>query len=120
MVMTAKLHVNQYEAFCANLEELVEGFKTPLVDQISEQIKKANRDKSIPTCNEEARAMIEPKWTSLDNKISLVSGFDLLSSVNSWIREEFGESCSQAKILKNMKAEDIDDEVKKVISQLVT
>ncbi|MEL7597268.1 MAG: hypothetical protein AAGU01_03595, partial [Clostridiaceae bacterium] len=65
------------------------------------------------------RVFVESCWTTLENKISIVSGKELLSRINLWVSEEYGEACSLSRILKNIKEEEIDDEIKKVIINLI-
>ncbi len=104
-----KLPSNKYADFREKLEGIVDEFKTYVTDQISDQIHNFDRGKSLSTCNAGARLIVESCWTTLENKISIVSGKELLSRINLWIRGEYGETCSLSRILKNIKEEEIDD-----------
>lgn len=115
-----KLPANEFDNFYKKIGEIVDEFKTYVTDQISDQIQKLDRGKSLPTCNSEARIIVESRWTTLENKISIVSGKELLSRINLWIKEEFGETCSLTRILRSIKEEEIDPEIKQVIESLIS
>lgn len=114
-----KLPSAQYSAFCQRLHNLLDKYKTVVTDQVSEHIYKHDRSKAVSTCNEEARKYVELKWTTLDEKISLVSGKDLLGEINNLLQTEYGVSCSLTKIIKNIKNDEISGEVKDVIASLI-
>jgi predicted ATP-dependent endonuclease of OLD family len=116
-----RLPKNKYDCFCQKLDCLLDtSYKTFVTDKISEQIHTLDKSKAISTCNEEARKYIEQNWTTLDSKINLASGKDLISDINSWLKREYNVSCSLSKILKNLNIDEINQEVKDVIDLLTT
>lgn len=119
-VLFRLLHVNtsEYEAFLENLENLVDTFEDDVFDQYATHIAKYKKiDPS--TANKEARKFMNKEWDGLENKLALVSGKNLLRRINQWMHEEYGVKCTLNILLDTFKAEDVCQEMKEVIAQLV-
>ncbi|WP_438432917.1 ATP-dependent nuclease [Gorillibacterium sp. sgz500922] len=114
------LPISKFEEFNIQLSELLDSYRVSVTDQISEQIHKLDRSKGIGKCNEEARTLILEKWTNNDEKISLIGGKELISDINVWMKENYSKSCTLARMVRNIRAEEIDEEVKSVIDMLVS
>lgn len=67
----------KYKDFLVKFEALVDEEKDNIVDQIPQHFKEANVGWSVSTCNQQARKVIEKKWKSLEEKLSLVPGKNL-------------------------------------------
>lgn len=118
-VVNAQIAVT-YEIFLEKLEMLVEGFNVEVFDKFSAQIKQENSGYGNEKCNEMAREILKIKWVKLEDKLSLVSGKVLLRKINEWVRQEFDVHCSNAQIFNYITPNDIDDEMKSVISLLMS
>lgn len=109
---------DEYNDFLAKLERLVDSFKDDVFDQYAEHIVKY-RKSATSTANKEAREFINENWNSLENKLALVSGKNMLKAIIKWLKEEYGVSCTRNKIIDTFKPEDISKEVSEIISKLV-
>lgn len=107
-----------YKQFVAKLEEVVDTFEIDTFDQCAEHISKY-RKCALSTANKEARQYISRYWNNLENKLAIVSGKKLLKAIGKWMKTEYGASCTVYQILMAFKAEDICDEMKEVVGNLV-
>lgn len=113
-----KLARENYEDFLVNFEELVEEEKDNIIDQISQHIKEANARLDVSACNRQARKEIEIKWISLEEKLSLVPGKKFIRKVNNWMRKEYGVYCSIDRIIKEIRADEVENEMVEVLNLL--
>ncbi|KNY27941.1 ATP-dependent nuclease [Pseudobacteroides cellulosolvens] len=110
---------SEYTEFLIEFEKIIDGMKLNITDQYANQLYLlSERKKQLPTCNSEARQYIDSKWTNLQNKINLVSGKEMISKTNAFIKEKYNKSCSVHKILQAITLEELDEEVKDVIRQI--
>jgi hypothetical protein len=65
-----------------------------------------------------ATELLSNPWTSLDGRLSVVNGKDLLSVVNSWLRDKYKIKSSRDKLIKALTCDDIPQEIKDVINML--
>lgn len=113
-----ELTKENYENFLVNFEALVEEEKDNIIDQISQHIKEANARLDVSACNRQARKEIEMKWRSLEEKLSLVPGKKFIRKVNNWMRKEYGVSCSIDRIIKEIRADEVESEMVEVLKLL--
>lgn len=86
-------------------------------DNISNEYRKSNRDKQ-EKANEETRKLMDEHWDSIDNKLKMVSGKEVISRLSKWSQEVFSVSFSSGTIVREMKAEEIDSEICSVIESI--
>ena len=109
---------DQYESFIGKYEELVDSFKDVIIDSYTTKIQETERNLTAGTAARKARDYVNSKWTSLDEKITISPGKDLLKATNQWMRDNFKISCSIKRIFSVMTPNDIDSEIKEVLDQL--
>jgi len=110
---------HEYHNFLAEYEKLVDRYRETIIDAYTTKIHEVNNGKIVSgTAAKQARDYVNSKWTSLDEKLKLVGGKDLLKATNNWIKETFEKSCSMNKIFSIMKASDVDSEIIEVINNL--
>lgn len=114
-----KLEREKYNDFLEKLEALVEDEKDNIVDQISQHFKEVNAGLDVSACNRQARKEMEIKWRSLEEKLSLVSGKKFIKKLNNWMREEYGVSCSIDRIIKEIRANEVENEMVEVLNLLL-
>ena len=66
-----------------------------------------------------ATSMLAPSWATLEGRLSVVNGKELLSLVNSWLREQYKVKSSRDKLIKALIPIDISQEIKNVINLLL-
>ncbi len=111
---------DEYENFLVKFNELIENFKEQVHNQISAKLidyKKAQGLDAV-TSLEMAGKIMKEKWTSLDNKLALISGKEAISRINEWLLNNYNKSCSLTKIINKIKKEEIDTEIIHVINEL--
>lgn len=97
------------------LEDVVDTFKDGVMDQLSEQIRNYNSSIAVVTSNSRARKIMQEKWTTLENKIAMVSGKELIKKINSWLKEKYNINSSMDKIIKEIRIDEIPNEIIEVI-----
>ena len=112
------LEKEEYGQFLEKLEKLLDEFKDDVFDQYAEHIGKYRKCASS-TANKEARKYVNNHWKSIEEKIAMVSGKKLLKVINNWMKTEYGVSCTMYKILSAFTENDICEEMKEVVADLV-
>ncbi|WP_312561099.1 ATP-binding protein [Anaerospora sp.] len=108
----------QYKDFVTKYEELVDSFKEGIIDSYTTIIQENERNLAAGTAARKARELVNSKWVSLEGKLSIVPGKDLLKATNNWVKENYNVSCSIKRIFSVMKSEDIDVELIELIKRL--
>ncbi|WP_323397444.1 ATP-dependent nuclease [Acetobacterium wieringae] len=110
----------EYDDFHRKFENIIDGFKDDIFDQLTDGfVKLSGKGHQRSTCNKMAREYMAKNWTSLENKIKMVPGKEVLSRIRQWLQDEYKKSISTDKIIKNFKPEEIDDELRMVIERLM-
>lgn len=111
--------LDEYSNFISEYEKLVDKFKDATIDAYTTKIYEVGNGRIAPgTAAKQARDYVNSKWTNLDEKLKLVCGKDLLKSINGWLKDTYGKSCSMNKIFRVMEASDINAEIIEVINNL--
>lgn len=108
-----------YEDFISGLNYALDSFYYELMDQYSNAIHEVDRSKNIQTTNQEARLYIDARWDSLDKKLRLINGKNLLSFIIKYMKEKYKVSINKNKIIDKFSAEDVDKEIKNVIDSII-
>lgn len=108
-----------YEEFLNKLEALVDKFKDDVFDQYAAQLIRYNKKLDTSTANKKAREFIRQNWISLKSKLSLVSGKEMLKEINQWMNKEYKIKCTMNILLREFTKEDVCDEMKEILEQLI-
>ena len=108
-----------YEDFINGLNYALDSFYYELMDQYSNAIHEVDRSKNIQTTNQEARLYIDARWDSLDKKLRLINGKNLLSFIIKYMKGQYKVSINENKILDKFSVEDVDKEIKNVIDSII-
>lgn len=108
-----------YEDFISGLNYALDSFYYELMDQYSNAIHEVDRSKNIQTTNQEARLYIDARWDSLDKKLRLINGKNLLSFIIKYMKEKYKVSINKNKIIDKFSVEDVDKEIKNVIDSII-
>jgi hypothetical protein len=105
------------------LEETLKGLRDDVTDRVSQEISTWHRRKGelimIPNTNQEARDFVESKWTTLEDKLSLCPGKEVLSSLNRVLQTRFEVSLSVPSLLATLTLEEVDGELKELVEKIV-
>lgn len=97
------------------LDELAEQTKGSIVDQLYHLNKGKNPSYYLP----KAEQIFSSGWGSLEGRLSLACGKDVIKLVNGWIKSKYMKSSSRSKIIAALSREDIPEEMKEVIDRLL-
>ncbi|MEY8336804.1 AAA family ATPase [Lachnospiraceae bacterium 62-35] len=107
-----------YENFLQKLDSLLEEFRDDVQEQIVEQMVRYKKGCAVSTCMASARKLMQEKWSNLDSKIAMVSGKEMIRRVNVWLKTEYQVSSSLDKMIKELRKEEIDEELVGVLEKL--
>ncbi|MEN6551644.1 MAG: ATP-binding protein [Methanobacterium sp.] len=96
------------------IEKICNDLYNDTFDCIATQISDTNRRES-QKANSKTRTIMDEYWKSIDGKLTLISGKEVLKRLSTWSQAEYHVSLSSEKIAKEMKEEEILPEMKKVI-----
>lgn len=115
--LTERSH-NEYEKFRSELFEEIDKLKEQTLEGYLDQIGQNCRGRNSSTNYRQACAMLDERWQTLESRLSVCNGKDLISLINDWIRQKYKKSASKTKLLEALTPDDICDEMKNVISLL--
>ncbi|SMG48191.1 Predicted ATP-dependent endonuclease of the OLD family, contains P-loop ATPase and TOPRIM domains [Marivirga sericea] len=98
------------------IEELVDSLKDDVIDAVATEINHKKRNYTAGKAHSEARNQINPKWDL--EKRELVSGKKILKRLNIWSLTEWKTSFSALAIAKEIKLDEIPEEIKTVITKI--
>ncbi len=100
------------------LEEICSELKDEIFDALSSEIYSQDRKLGAAGANKVARANIAQRWKTFDGRLSMVSGKEVISRVSKWSQDLYGVSLSASLIARQIKLEEIPNEVIQVISAI--
>ena len=104
------------------LEAAFQAVRDPMTDRISQQLsnwhKWKNEPISIPTANERARDYVKAKWPTLDGKMMVCQGKEVLAEVNKILQSKYSISLSLGSLLSELKPEEVDPELGNLVDQI--
>lgn len=107
-----------YINFIQKYESLIDTFKDEIIDSYTTKIQENDRKLTAGTAAAKAREYVNINWTSLEVKLNIIPGKDLLRATNKWMKDNYKINCSMRSIFDYMKIEDIDIEIVEVLNQL--
>lgn len=114
-----KLDQSRYEEFRQELFEEINQLYDQTIEGYIDQFARINKANSPSTNLKLARAEVRKHWDSLEGRLSVCNGKDLVSLINGWLKSGYNVASSREKLIKALTPEDIAGEVKDVISALV-
>lgn len=107
-----------YESFRIKLERVLDEFENEVHDQYLEQMMRYRTEIALSTCSADVRKIMQEKWNGLDGKIGMVSGKKAITKINIWLKQEYGINSSYDKMIKELRNEEICDEIVEVLEEL--
>jgi hypothetical protein len=103
-------------------EQALEQVKPATADLFSQQISNWSKWKgspiAIPTANAQARDYVEAHWSTMEGRLSICPGKDVLSKVNSALQSKYGISVSFPSLLSEIATGEVDDELRKLLDRI--
>ena len=109
----------EWDEFQEGLFHELDGLYTNIEGSKLNELCKIDRSKTPSIYLPEVRKWLASNWGTLEGRLSIACGKDVISIVNSWIKEKYNKSSSRSKIIAALRPEDIPFEMKQVISDLL-
>lgn len=106
------------EVFLRELFDMIDMLRDQTIDHIMDQLHTQDRSKEPSYSRKAAQRILDLSWNTLEGRMALVNGKELISAVNEWMMYRYHKSCSRAKMIQSLCSEDIPIEVGEVISNL--
>lgn len=111
-----KQNWDAYHVFCEHLFSLIDNeLKDQTISGFLDQIHSKHSGQASSTSLKKAKAEVERRWNTLEGRLSICNGKDLISLINKWLLSEYKTKTSRKKMLDALTCEDICDEMKQVI-----
>lgn len=109
-----------YEEFLTDLYNVLDSLYDKTLDSIMDYLQSIDPRKKGPSHYKKAAEMVlkEP-WATLTGRISIVNGKDMISLINTWMKKKYNKSCSRSKLIQSLQSDNISEEVKTEIRQLL-
>ena len=114
-----KRNESEYPKFCECLTTELDKLKQQPIDGFLDQISQKFRGQAPSTNLKKAIEQVEKRWQTLESRLSLCNGKDLISYINGWMEHQYHQKSSRKKLLDSLTSEDICDEMKSVITILI-
>lgn len=109
----------KYSEFLQDFMQELEQLKEQTIDGVLDQISLKFRDQAASTNRKKATAQVEERWGTLEGRLSICNGKDLIVCINKWIAHQYHKKASPKKLLESLTSEDICDEMKDIIAILI-
>lgn len=111
----------EYDDFCNNLFQELDKLRQDTEGAILNHLYFQDRSKDPGYYyKHEIAPFMEQQWKTLEGRLSIACGKDILSIINEWIRAKYHRSSSMSKIMDMLTPEDIAEEMKTVIDDLLS
>lgn len=106
------------------LNDCTEELKQDFTDQLSQELVHWSRNQGsaidVSTANRQAREIVDRNWSSLEKRLSILPGKELLNKINAKMQAQYGVSTSAMQLASHIHAKEIDDELVSMIKELST
>lgn len=102
------------------IDSICEGLKEDTADKLAHEIHIHNKANGIGYANKHARAKLDIVWQTREGRLSVVSGKDVLSKLSAWSKDKYNVSFGVSTISGEMRADDLADEIVKVLQAIET
>jgi hypothetical protein len=106
------------EEVTRKLREICSELKDEIFDALSSEIYSQDRKLGAAGANKVARAYIGQGWKTFEGRLSMVSGKEVISRVSKWSQDRYTISLNASLIARQIKLEEIPNEVIEVISAI--
>ena len=114
----AALPDDLFDSFLTDLFNILDSLHESTLGGIMDQLASCDKSKTPSYFLRSAEEILSHKWATIDGRLSIANGKNLISTINDWIRSKYKKSCSRTKLINALSANDIPQEVKDVISML--
>lgn len=102
----------------AALSDIAEELKEGTFDALAEYMQLADKARGVANANRLARARVEASWSTLEDRLGVVSGKAVLSRISKWSQDSKGVSLNPGAISRCMQPGDVALEVSHVLGSI--
>lgn len=114
----ADLEADLFDSFIDGLFEALNTLREETLGGIMDQLASCDKSKTPSYFYKVAEDVLNPRWNTLEGRLSVANGKSLISTINAWIRSKYRKSCSRTKLINALSPEEIPQEVKELIKQI--
>ena len=108
------------DAFCKGLFCELDKLASQTKDGILDQLCLQDRSKNPSYYMQEADRRFNDCWKTLEGRLASANGKDIISLVNTWMRDQYKKSSSRSKIISALSETEVPEEMKQVIDELLS
>lgn len=108
-----------YSDFERSIINIIDSYRDEVTDQIATSIRKEDNHIEPLNCNRKARTAVKSKWNTIESKICLVPGKEVLKRIRKFLKDDYSISCSSKQIMSETQIEEIPQEIISVIQSLI-
>lgn len=100
------------------LDAIAELLRDETFDAISAELLAENRKLGAGGANKEARKILQAKWGSIEDRLSIVSGKQVFARLSDWSKEQFGVSLSPLVVAHEIRATEVVVEMRDILETI--
>jgi hypothetical protein len=100
------------------LNDLCDQLRDDVFEKYVEEYIARKRPKRAGDAIKYAKQKVEAAWTSVEGKIAIVGGKDLISRLSTWSQSTFGVGIGVSSLLRSLSRDDLQDEVVSIINAI--
>src|SRR5579884_1757319 len=98
------------------LEQIADDLRMDVINCIANEFFEEDRKSGFPGANGQALEKVEKAWKTVDGKLALVPGKEVIHRLAEWANKNFGVSLNAVKLAKELTRSEIDEEIRLVLS----
>jgi hypothetical protein len=106
------------ELIAGRLDEIAAELRDSVTDAIANEELDRDRRKGLPHANKLARERVSARWSTQQDRWSIVGGKDVFSRISKWCQDTFGTSISPIAVARRLRASELSGEITKVLSAI--
>lgn len=102
----------------SKINEITTSLKDQTIDCFSQEFHNGEKLKGIGSANKKARTLVESYWTTISDRLCVVSGKETISELSSWATKNYGVSFGVSTLLYEIQLSELEQEIIDVISAI--
>lgn len=102
----------------AQLQSICDELKDEIFDAIATELLAQNRGLGQGGANKRARSILDDRWKSNEDRLSIISGKAALSRLSHWSQEQFGVSLTASAIARSFKTNEVPQDMRTVLEAI--
>lgn len=109
-----------YDRFLNDLNIALDSLYEKTLDSIMDYLQSIDHSRQGAShYKKAAEKIIQESWNTLDGRMSIVNGKEMIALINMWMKKNYNKSCSRRKMIQSLQSEEVCEEIKTVIKRLL-